>query len=264
MSITKTEAIVLKSMKFGDTSKIATLYTRDYGKIKVVAKGIRRPKSRLAGSLQTLSHIQIVFYKKKTTEIYLLSSSDTIRSYRSLYKDLNRYVFASASLELLDRLITGEEANPQVFELTQKILTFMESCRESSLEKFFCYYVLKLAHLLGYKPKFDRCINCNKPVKEKFVLFSPEKGGIICKGCARADQAYLRLSKGSVGSALKLQSVKTEDLNTYNIPMERLKEITNGILSLLDYHTGRGKSLKTFEFLKADFQRGPQGRMRKI
>jgi len=102
MSITKTEAIVLKSMKFGDTSKIATLYTKDHGKIKVIAKGIRKPKSRLAGALQTLSHIQIVFYRKRTSEIYLLSQSETIKSYQSLYKDLNRYVFACAALELLN------------------------------------------------------------------------------------------------------------------------------------------------------------------
>jgi len=252
MSITKTEAIVLKSIKFGDTSKIATLYTKNYGKIKVIAKGIRKPKSRLAGALQTFSHIQIVFYKKRSSEIYLLSQSETLKSYQSLYKDLNRYVFASAALELLDRLITGEESNPQLFELILSTLSFMEICPEGSLEKSFCSYALKLAHLLGYKPKFDKCVSCNKHVEGESVLFSPEKGGIICKRCARADHAYLRLSNASVTSALKLQSIKTEDLNTYNIPKEHLKEISSVILNLLDYHTGRGKDLKSLEFLKAD------------
>jgi len=252
MSITKTEAIVLKSMKFGDTSKIATLYTRDHGKIKVIAKGIRKPKSRLAGALQTLSHIQIVFYKKRTSEIYLLSQSETIKSYHSLYKDLSRYIFASAALELLDRLITGEESNPQVFELTKATLSFMESCPKRSLEKSFCFYVLRLAHLLGYKPKFDGCMSCNKPVGRGLVLFSPERGGITCKRCTRADQAYLRLSGDSVASALKLQSIKTEDLNAYNIPRKHLKEISGVMLTLLDYHTGRGMDLKSLEFLKPD------------
>ena len=252
MSITKTEAIVLKSIKFGDTSKIATLYTKDHGKIKVIAKGIRKPKSRLAGALQTFSHIQIVFYKKQTTEIYLLSQSDTIKSYQSLYKDLNRYIFASAVLELLDRLITGEESHPKLFELTKATLSFMESCPEELVEKSFTYYALKLTHFLGYKPKFDKCVSCNKHAEGEFILFSPEKGGIICKRCARSDQAYLRLSKDSVTSALKLQSVKTEDLNTYNIPKEHLKEILSVILNLLDYHTGRGKELKSLEFLKTD------------
>ncbi|MCK4403834.1 MAG: DNA repair protein RecO [candidate division Zixibacteria bacterium] len=252
MSITKTEVIVLKSMKFGDTSKIATLYTKDYGKIKVIAKGIRKPKSRLAGALQTFSHIQIVFYKKRTSEIYLLSQSDTIKSYQPLHKNLNRYIFASAVLELLDRLITGEESNPQLFGLILATLSFMESCPEESLEKSFCSYALSLAHLLGYKPKFDKCVSCNKHVEGKIVLFSPEKGGIICKRCSRADQAYLRMSKDSAFSALKLQSIKTEHLDTYNIPKEHLKEISSVILSLLDYHTGRGRDLKSLEFLKTD------------
>lgn len=183
MSITKTEALVLKTIKFGDTSRIATLYTQNYGKIKVIAKGIRKPKNRLAGALQTFSHIQIVFYKKQTTEIYLLSQSEILHSYQSLSKDLNRYVFASAVLELLDRLITGEEPHPQLFELTLEVLSFMESYPQKSLEKSFWSYALKLADLLGYKPKLDKCVSCDKPVLEKFMLFSPEKGGVVCKRC---------------------------------------------------------------------------------
>ena len=125
----------------------------------------------------------------------------------------------------------------------------MQSCSEESLEKGFAFFALQLTDLLGYKPKFDRCTGCSKNIEAELILFSSEKGGIICRRCSRADQAYLRLSKDSVASALKLQSIKTEDLDTYNIPKEQLKEITNVILSLLEYHTGRGKDLKSLEFL---------------
>jgi DNA repair protein RecO (recombination protein O) len=258
MSITKTEAIVLKSIKFGDTSRIATLYTNDHGKVKVIAKGVRSPKSRLAGALQTFSHLQVVFYKKRTSEIYLLSQTDTIEAYQSLYRDLNRYVYASAALELLDRLITGEESNPRLFDLALATLSFMQSCSEESLEKGFALFALELADLLGYKPKFDKCTSCSKNVEAELILFSSDKGGIICRRCSRADQAYLRLSEDSVASALKLQSIKTEDLDTYNIPKEQLKEITNVILTLLEYHTGRGKDLKSLEFLEIDGQLGEE------
>jgi DNA repair protein RecO (recombination protein O) len=263
MSITKTEAIVLKSLKFGDTSKIVTLYTKDYGKIKVIAKGIRKPKSRLAGTLETFFHIQIVFYKKLTTEIYLLSQAEIIKPFQKLTKDLSRYAFASGALELLDKLITGEEPNPKLFELTLDTLSFMESCPQKSLEKSFWFYVLNLADILGYKPKFDRCISCNKVIPDKFILFSPEKGGIVCQKCARQDQAYLRLSKDSAKSALKLQTIKSEfgsigleKLNSYNIPKEQLREISNVVLNLLDYHTGRGRNLKSLEFLEGEFGAG--------
>jgi recombinational DNA repair protein (RecF pathway) len=81
-------------------------------------------------------------------------------------------------------------------------------------------------------------------------LFSPDKGGIACRKCARSDQAYLRLSKDSMAAALKLQSIKTDELNTYNVPKECLKEISYLILNLLDYHAGKGKDLKSLEFLK--------------
>ncbi|MFQ6002216.1 MAG: DNA repair protein RecO [Candidatus Zixiibacteriota bacterium] len=250
MSITKTEAIVLKGLKFGDTSKIVTLYTKDYGKIKVMAKGIRKPQSRLAGTLETFFHIHIVFYKKLTTEIYLLSQSEIIRPFLKIPKGFSRYAFASGALELLDKLITGEEPNPEIFDLTLKTLSFMESCSTKSLEKSFLFFAFRLADFLGYKPKFDRCISCGKAVSEKLILFSPEKGGIICQRCARQDQTYLRLSKDSTRSALKLQSIKLDKLNSYNIPKEQLREISSVVLNLLDYHTGRGKDLKSLEFLK--------------
>jgi DNA repair protein RecO (recombination protein O) len=250
MSITKTEAIVLKSLKFGDTSKIVTLYTKDYGKIKVIAKGIRKPKSRLSGTLETFFHIQVVFYKKLTTEIYLLSQSEIIHPFQKITKDLNRYAFASGTLELLDKLITGEESNPEIFELTLNTLSFMESCAPKSLEKSFLFFALRLADILGYKPKFNRCISCNKSIPDKLVLFSPEKGGIICQRCAREDQAYLRLSKDSAKSALKLQTIELDKLNSYNIPKDQSREISNVVLSLLDYYTGKGKDLKSLEFLK--------------
>jgi DNA repair protein RecO (recombination protein O) len=256
MSITKTEAIVLKSLKFGDTSKIVTLYTKDYGKIKVMAKGIRKPKSRLAGTQETLSHIQIVFYKKLTTEIYLLSQAEIIKPFQKITKDLSRYAFASGILELLDKLITGEESNPELFELTLNTLSFMESCPPKSLEKSFLFFVLRLADILGYKPKFDRCIVCNKIISDKFILFSPEKGGIVCQRCAREDQAYLRLSKDSIKSALKLQTIGLDKLDSYNISKEELREITNVVLNLLEYHTGRGRELKSLEFLKGELGAG--------
>jgi DNA repair protein RecO (recombination protein O) len=252
MSITKTEAIVLKSMKFGDTSRIATLYTSDHGKIKVIAKGIRKPKSKLAGALQTFSHIQIVFYKKRTTEIYLLSQADIIESHQSLYKDLNKYVFASAVLELLDQLVTGEETNPRLFQLALSVLSLLESSPVDSMEKLFCSYAMILAEFLGYRPKFDRCVVCNNRTDGRMVLFSPEKGGIVCRRCAVQSQAYLRLSGEAVSSALKLQSVKTEDLNAYNIPKGHLRDILKMILSLLDYHTERGKELKSLDLLDTD------------
>jgi len=256
MSITKTEAIVLKGLKFGDTSKIVTLYTKDYGKIKVIAKGIRKPKSRLAGTLETFFHIHIVFYKKTTTEIYLLSQSEIMHPFQKITKDLNRYALASGVLELLDKLITGEEPNLEIFELTLNTLSFMEACAPKSVEKSFLFFVLRLADILGYKPKFDRCISCGKTIPGKLILFSPEKGGIVCARCAREDQAYLRLTKDSPKLAFKLQSIKLDKLNSYNIPKEHLREISNVVLNLLDYHTGKGRGLKSLEFLKGEFGAG--------
>jgi len=248
MSLVKTEGIVLKSFKYGDSSLIFSFYTKEFGKVKVLAKGIKRPKSRFAPP-GTFSLVEVVFYKREKSELHLLSSSETLKNFSGLTKSLNRFSWASAVSELLDQLIRGEEANLRIFNLSLKTLSRMESTDESNLEKLFWSFALKLSTHLGYKPKLDACANCGKEIKEEEVLFSPERGGVICKKCAREDEYFLKLSRKSHLLARQLLSLDLNKVEKFAVDKESLSEVSELVKSFISYHTG-AKELKTLDFLR--------------
>jgi len=248
MSLVKTEGIVLKSLKYGDSSVIFSLYTKDFGKLKLKALGIKRAKSRTA-PLGFFSLAEVVFYKREKSELHLLSSAESLKSFSGLSKSLNRFSWASAVSELLDQLISGEEPNQRIFNLSLKTLSRMEIVDESNLEKIFWGFALKLFSHLGYKPKLDTCVNCGKEIKEKEVFLSPERGGVICKSCTREDEYYLKLKRKTFLSARKLLSLDISRLDKLSVDKESLDELEDLVKSFIHYHTG-AKDLKSLEFLR--------------
>lgn len=248
MSLEKTEGIVVRKIRWHETSNIVTSYTKDFGKIKLLAKGVFRPKSKLTGSLELFSLVAFVFYKREKTELYTLGSADLLTSFSGISEDIKRYAIASAGMELLDRLITGEESNPRIFKLSVKFLAEVESADEKDLEPLLWAYALKLSVYLGYGPKIDKCVVCGKRYTSGFFLFSLERGGIVCDRCAQKDALYLRLSKESLNWLKKIQN--HDFPGNFKISLKSLKEIRSFILDFLSYHTGRGGELKSLEFLK--------------
>ncbi len=248
MSLVKTEGIVLKGFKYGDSSLIFSFYTRDFGKVKVLAKGIKRAKSRVSPP-GTFSLVELVFYKREKTELHLLSSVETLKSFSGLTRSLNRFSWASAVCELLDQLIKGEESNQRIFNLSLKTLSRMELTDESSLEKLFWSFALKLSAHLGYKPKLDTCVNCGKEIKEEEVFFSPERGGVICTKCAKEDEYFFKLNRKSYLIARKLLSLDINKADKFPVDKESLSEISELVKSFISYHTG-AKELKTLDFLR--------------
>jgi DNA repair protein RecO (recombination protein O) len=248
MSLVKTEGIVLKSLKYGDSSIIFTLYTKDFGKIKLLAKGVKRRKSRTP-PLGYFSLSEIVFYKREKSELHLLSSGETLKNFSGLSKSLNRFSWASAVAELLDQLITGEELNQRIFNLSLRTLSRMENVDESNLEKIFWSFALKLFSNLGYKPKLDTCIKCGKEITEDEVFLSPERGGVICHNCTREEEYYLKLSRKAYLSARKLLFLDINKVDKIPVDKESLTEIEDLVKSFIRYHTG-AKDLKTLEFIR--------------
>ncbi|MDH4222043.1 MAG: DNA repair protein RecO [candidate division Zixibacteria bacterium] len=248
MSLVKSEGIVLKGIKYGDTSMIFSLYTRDFGKIKLLAKGIKNKRSRIA-PLGVFSLAEIVCYRKERNELQLLSSAESLKNFPGLSKSINRFSWASALTELLEQLIKGEEPNQRIFNLSLKVLSQMEKTDEMNLEKLFWVFALKLLSHLGYKPRLDVCVGCGKEIKGKEVFLSPERGGIICPVCTREGEYYLKLSRRSYLSVRKLLSLDIRAVDKYLVDKENLDEIGEMVNSFINYHIGT-RNLKSLEFLR--------------
>lgn len=256
MSIKKTEGIILKKIKWSETSNIVTLYSKDFGKLKLLAKGVQRPKSGFSGGLELFGLIDFVFYKREKKNLYILSSSDLVSSYPLIFSSVERYGVASAGIELLDKLLAEEEKNSDIYSLLLDFLSKIQAIDKKELEKLLWAYSLKLLSFLGYKPRLDECVKCGKKGKSLkttssgFLFFSSDLGGIVCKKCAKGDEFYFRLTRNQLNWIKKILDSNLDQTDKLKLEEREVKNIGNLILDFLSYHTGFGKELKSLEFLK--------------
>jgi DNA repair protein RecO (recombination protein O) len=190
--ITKTEAVVLKSMNYRDTSKIVTFYTRRFGKLKGIAKGARQLRSKFGSSLDPLSQVFLVLYKKEQRDLQLISQCDAVKNYKNLSKDLERLAVALAVAELINQIAHDEEGNDALYSLLAETLDCIEQAPRNHVNLFFAFE-LRCAGILGFSPNLESCSACGRGVDdigpEKSVVFHLPRGGFFCSRCEAGDHA---------------------------------------------------------------------------
>ncbi|MFC1502638.1 DNA repair protein RecO [bacterium] len=182
MAILTTEAVVLKGWKMGETSQILSMYTKDFGKVKFVAKGSRGPKSKFKGCLEPLTHLKIIFYDKRTRDLQLLSTADLLDPHLNILGNMERTTLGMASLELVDKAVAGQESFPELFNLIVSVLKSMNQ-EQGFLEGYFWYFESHFIGLMGYKPKWESCLECHKSLGTTGGYFQPQSGGLLCNQC---------------------------------------------------------------------------------
>jgi len=182
MAILNTEAIILKGWKLRETSKILQLYTRNHGKVKVVAKGGRDPKSPFKGCLEPLTHLDIHYYDKRTRDLQLLSKADLVDPHYHIIGDMAKTTLGLAAAELTDKAVVGEESTPEVFDLLAGTLSALDRCNDF-LEGYIWYFQTHFIGFMGYAPTWDRCLHCGLSLGMTGGAFHPESGGLICHDC---------------------------------------------------------------------------------
>jgi DNA repair protein RecO (recombination protein O) len=118
--ITRTDAVVLKSMKYRDSSKIVTFYSRRFGKVQGIAKGARQMKSKFGAALEPLSAVSLILYKKDHRELQLISQCDTLKTYKNIHSELERLAVGLSIIELLNQLTREEEGNDALYTLLEQ------------------------------------------------------------------------------------------------------------------------------------------------
>ncbi|HQY21420.1 MAG TPA: DNA repair protein RecO [Ignavibacteria bacterium] len=123
MSIIKTDVIVLKSIKYGDTSKIVTLYSKDLGKVKAIIKGARNYKSGMSGIFQTLNFLSVIIYFKESREIQNLSKAEFITSFKNITEDFDKLQIALRVIEIINKSLPDMDPNPELFKIASVFFT---------------------------------------------------------------------------------------------------------------------------------------------
>ncbi|HAL56354.1 MAG TPA: DNA repair protein RecO [Bacteroidetes bacterium] len=186
--ITKTDAVVLKSMKFRGTSKIVTFYSRRYGKLKGIAKGARETKSKFGAALEPMTQVALVLYKKEHRELQFISQCDVIRPYKKIHSEIERMSVTLTVLELINQLTHEEEENPLLYALLTETLEELELAPKNFINLFYAFEV-RLCAIFGFAPSFGLCLRCGREmdgVTGKLVVFQLARGGLACSACCES------------------------------------------------------------------------------
>lgn len=233
MSIHKTEAIVLKRFDFRETSLIVHFYTRDFGRINGVLKGIRKEPAKFASTLQPFSHNEIVFYKKNNTSLHLVSQCDVRDNFDATRQNMIKIGSASIIIELLSVLMQEEDKNEDIFDLALTCLK--ELSLNNNPEKIITIFKIKALALSGFKPNFDSCVSCGSKILEQ-TKFSLSLGGLLCLRCQRKDVQSRSIFRGTIASILHIQ--KNDFKINLNLGMnpQIKKELETILNAFLNFH----------------------------
>lgn len=206
----KCEGIVIRTNDYGETNKIVTIYTRELGKVGVMARGAKKPNSRLASSTQLFTYGYFLF--QKSSGLGGLQQGETISSMRGIREDIFLTAYASYAAELLDKSTEQNEPNPFLFELFNQTLQLLNEGVDPDVLLYI--FEMKIVNVLGLYPQLDSCVNCSS--KDGTFHFSIRENGFICHRCFEVDPYRLPISQATA-KLLRL---------FYYFDLERLGKVT--------------------------------------
>lgn len=177
-TIHRDDAVVLRTYKLGEADRIVVLLTRGRGKVRAVAKGVRKTKSKFGARLEPTSHVAVQLYEGR--ELDIVTQAESIDQFRHVREDLDRFARASAMLETADQLAQEGEVNPRLHQMLVGALRTLDTSDSPLVVPGFFWKVLALE---GYRPEVDVCVQCGDD--GPLVAFDVESGGLLCRSCRR-------------------------------------------------------------------------------
>lgn len=198
----RSEAIVLRRVDFGEADRMLTLYSREFGKIRALAKGARKPQARKAGHVELFMRSNFMFAEGKNIDI--VTQAELVEPYAALRDDLVRTTYAAYAAELIDGLTAEADRDLAKYDLLAKALGWLAEAPDVMLAAR--YYELRLLSLAGFQPQLFHCVSCREPIEQQDQFFSAELGGLLCPACQGADRGARPISASAVKILRHLQT----------------------------------------------------------
>ena len=226
--IYKDEGIVLKTIKLGEADRIVTLFTRDNGKVRAVAKGIRKTKSRFGGRLEPFTRVALIVYRGRNLDT--ITSADILTSFRDVREDYARLTAAATLAEIVEKITPEDERAFSVYALLNGGLEALGALGPTTIVPAF---LVKLLSLSGYHPQLGSCAGCG--TAGPLSGFSPALGGAVCESCRREDRASIVLEQDRLGLLSRLLRA---DFGLGADP-GAVSEVTGALRRYAEYHIER-------------------------
>jgi DNA repair protein RecO (recombination protein O) len=232
----KTEAIVLRSIRFGEADRVLHLYSLERGRVGAVAKGVRRTKSRFGARLEPLSHVEILLHVG-SGELATVTGVDLIDPHRATREDPYRLGVGLIGAEAMLRLFTEQEQNPRAFAALARFLEVTDAIepagRRAALHPVALAFQLKLLWVAGYLPHLESCTECG--AEPPLVGYLPKAGGAVCRACADGSIAVSSSGFAAMESLLRLPLAEALDAG---MGERAARETLAVVIAAHEYHGG--------------------------
>lgn len=186
MAAYDTEAILLAVRDWRGADRLVTFFSRDQGKVTALARGAKRPRSPLAGTVQAFNHVRLLLYSGRN-HIDVINQCEVLHSFRALQEDLDKMTYGACMAELAVELLPERQAEQQVFALLAEAFNAAE---KHNSRLVFLSFALKIFILAGFRPELDQCVGCHGMVASP-AYFSCSGGGVMCRACHRGTDLML-------------------------------------------------------------------------
>lgn len=238
MAFLRTPAVVLKSRRWGDADRIVTFFTLQFGKLRGVARGVRKPKSRFGSSLEPFVHCELHMFDKGNDPLVRITHADIRESNVALREDLALMAGAGRLVNLLDAVSGEGDASPKTFEALIVALRMLRDSTDPLLTTILLQ--IRLLGHAGFRPQIDHCATCGRVEKAETGHFSPVAGGLVCADCAARRPDYcLPMSRGGFAFLQQTLSVPEGVLMRLKASGQIRRELDSAIEAYVRVVAGR-------------------------
>ena len=235
---TKTDAVVLRSFRFGEADRVLHLYTADSGRVGAMAKGVRKTKSRFGARLEPFSHVELMLHRG-SGELYTVTGVSLVEAHRPAREDPYRLSVALVGAEAMLRLFVEEERNERAFEALTRFLAAVDAIPPGSrgwaaLDPLALSFQLKLLWLSGYVPHLESCVECGGV--DGLVGYLPRAGGAVCTACAPDETVFL--SPEGFRAMVALIWSPLADAYSVGLGERALRDTLAVVVSSYEFHGG--------------------------
>jgi len=221
-----------------------TLFSSEYGKMSVLARGCRKVKSKFLAVTQLFAYGEYILYRKG--DIYILTQGDIIDAFFDIREDMEKYAYASYIVDLTEEVIVAGEHNTPLFYLLLHTLSYL-AYSNLNPEDVTHVFELKLCDIMGYRPHLDFCMSCGSTAFDS-VYFNPSKGGIICSKCYNGDKKGYNIQKGTVQIMRYILDMDIKRINILKMSSESRAQLDKIMSFYLEERLE--KRLKTRKFIE--------------
>lgn len=231
----RVEAVVLRRIDFGEADRVLVLYTRERGKLSVVAKGVRRMSSRTAGHLELFTQSELMLAKGANLDV--VTQADTRNPFRALREDLTRTSTAYLIVELADALTEEVMEQPELFDLLTATLRALGAADDPRLVAV--HYQIRLLDVTGFRPVLMQCVSCQEELAPGRNAFSAFLGGALCPRCGPGEPSARPIGTDVLKVLRNLQRAGLPGSVHFRVPETIMREVERTLRDLIERHTER-------------------------